>query len=138
MDIFWRLLLAHLLADFTLQFDIVNRMKRKNVWGMSLHCLTHLATASALTWSSLPVVWFTLGPVRVNGWGALAIMLTAHFLIDEIRIYSMKRLGYPDGTISFLADQVLHIYVLFLISPLHGFYGGNFFMSEKWVGIIAM
>ena len=44
MVIFWRLLLAHLLADFTLQLDIVNRLKRKSAWGMQLHCLTHLVT----------------------------------------------------------------------------------------------
>ncbi|MCK5583328.1 MAG: DUF3307 domain-containing protein, partial [Elusimicrobiales bacterium] len=42
MIIFWRLLLAHFLADFTLQFDIVNRLKRKGILGMIIHCGTHL------------------------------------------------------------------------------------------------
>ncbi len=137
MVIFWRLLLSHLLADFTLQFDIVNRLKRQNVWGMSLHCLTHLVTAAALTYPYLWDVWFSLGPVNVNGWSALAIMLVLHFLVDELRIYSMKQMGYPDGTISFLIDQALHVYVLFMISPLI-LPGAEFFVTEKWVGIIVM
>jgi hypothetical protein len=137
MAIFWRLLLSHLLADFTLQFDIVNRLKRKNVWGMGLHCLTHLVTASALTYPYLRDVWFTLGTVNVNGWSALAIMLALHFLVDEVRIYSMQKMGYSDGTVSFLIDQVLHLYVLFMISPMVR-PGGDFFMPEKWVGVIVM
>ncbi|HOW89296.1 MAG TPA: DUF3307 domain-containing protein [Elusimicrobiales bacterium] len=137
MAIFWRLLLSHLLADFTLQFDIVNKMKRKNVWGMALHCLTHLVTAVALTYPHLREVWFTLGPIGFNGWAALAVMLAAHFLVDELRIYSMKRMGYPDGTIGFLADQVMHVYVLFMIAPIAR-PGVGFFMPERWVGIAAM
>jgi hypothetical protein len=137
MVIFWRLLLSHLLADFTLQFDVVNRLKRKNAWGMSLHCLTHLATAVVLTYSRLWDVWFRLGPVQVNGWAALALMLAIHFMVDELRIYSMKKMGYPDGTVSFLIDQVIHVYVLFMISPMIR-PGGDFFMPEKWVGIIVM
>lgn len=137
MEIFWRLLLSHLLADFTLQFDIVNRLKRQSMWGMGLHCLTHFLTAVALTYPYLSDIWFTLGPVSVNGWAALAIMLALHFLVDELRIYSMRKLEYADGTVSFLVDQVMHIYVLFMISPMD-WLGGNFFMPERWVGIAAM
>jgi hypothetical protein len=137
MVIFWRLLLAHLLADFTLQFNIVNKLKRQSVWGMILHCLTHLATAIALTYPYLRDVWFSLGPVQVNGWAALAAMLALHFLVDELRIYSMQKMGYPDGTVSFLIDQVLHIYVLFMISPI-SLPGAALFLPEKWVGIIVM
>ncbi len=137
MAIFWRLLLSHLLADFTLQFDIVNKLKRKYVWGMGVHCLTHFAVSAALTYRFLGDAWFSLGAVKVNGWAALAIMLALHFLIDEVRVYSTKRMGFRDGTVSLIMDQALHLYVLFMISPII-VPAGNFFMTEKWVGLTAI
>ncbi|OGS12572.1 MAG: hypothetical protein A2234_06285 [Elusimicrobia bacterium RIFOXYA2_FULL_58_8] len=137
MIIFWRLFLAHLLADFTLQFDVINRMKRKNVWGVVLHCLTHLVVSVALTWNYLSDTWVHLGPVPVNGWWALVIMLVSHFGIDQVRIFSIKRLHYKDGTLSFIVDQVLHVYVLFMISPLI-LPGESGLLAEKWTGMAAM
>ncbi|HAT73084.1 MAG TPA: hypothetical protein DCS63_09740 [Elusimicrobia bacterium] len=137
MIIFWRLLLAHLLADFTLQFDVVNRLKRNHLWGMLLHCLTHLAVAAALLWPYLPQTWVTLGPVGINGWWALAIMLALHFAVDQLRVYSMRTMGYHDGTVSFLADQLLHVYVLFMISPV-AIPSRDMLLAEKWIGIACM
>lgn len=137
MTIFWRLLLSHLLADFTLQFDVVNRMKRDNAWGMLLHCGTHLVTAFALLWPYLGDVWFGLGPVPVNGWWALSVMFVVHFIVDELRVFTMKRLGWRDGTLSFLVDQVLHVYVLFMISPIV-VPGKDMLLPEKWIGIACM
>jgi hypothetical protein len=137
MIIFWRLLFSHLLADFTLQLDIVNAMKRKHVGGMVLHCLTHFLVSAAFVWPYLGDNWVTLGPVAVNGWWALAIMLVVHFGVDELRIYSMKGMGYRDGTVSFLIDQALHVYVLFMISPV-AMLGRNFLLTEKWIGIGCM
>jgi len=134
MVIFWRLLLSHLLADFTLQFDVVNRMKRSSVWGMLLHCLTHFVVSVTLTWTYLPETWFSLGPLAVNGWGALGMMLVAHFAVDELRIYSMKSLRYKDNTVSFLVDQALHIYMLFMISPVI-IQAPGLVMGEKWAAI---
>ena len=136
MIIFWRLFLSHLLADFTLQFDVVNRMKRKNVWGMLLHCVMHYIVSIALTWPYLGQVWVNIGQVSVTGWGALFIMLVLHFVIDQLRVHSMKHLHYKDGTVSFLTDQFLHVYVLFMISPIAP--DGSFLLAEKWTGIACM
>jgi hypothetical protein len=131
MTIFWRLVLSHLLSDFTLQFDIVNRLKRQGAWGMLLHCLTHFVVSVALTWSYLGDTWFHLGPVGVNGWWALTLMFAVHYGVDELRVYSMKS-WYKDNTLSFLVDQVLHLYVLLLISPAEVTAGGGY-LGEKWV-----
>lgn len=137
MIIFWRLLLSHLLADFTLQFDVVNRMKRKNMWGLLLHCLTHFVVSIALTWNYLLQDWIHIGAMPVNGWGALIIMLVIHFIVDQLRILSMRRLGFKDGALSFVADQVLHIYVLFMISPVV-IAGETGLLAEKWTAIAAI
>jgi len=134
MEIFWRLFLSHLLSDFTLQFNFVNSLKRKYYYGMLIHCLTHFAVAAVLTWGELGAVWVRLGPLKITGWAALLLMFVLHFLIDEVRIYSMKHLGYPDGTVSFLADQFLHSYVLFMIAPLFN-PGYGFLRPEKGIGI---
>jgi len=136
MVIFWRLVLAHLLADFTLQFDIVNRLKRKSGWGMLIHCLTHLVTSVALTWQYLGDVWFTAGGLAVNGWQALLLMFVVHYAVDELRVYSMKS-WYKDNTLSFLVDQIVHVYVLFLISPIVVPEPG-LLMGETWAAIGSM
>lgn len=133
MIIFWRLVLSHLLADFTLQFNIVNKLKRKGVWGMLLHCATHFVVSAALTWPWIGDTWFSVAGVGVSGWWALTLMLAVHFLIDELRVYSMKS-WYKDNTLSFLVDQVLHLYMLFLISPMEAAAGGTT-LGEKWVMI---
>jgi hypothetical protein len=137
MIIFWRLLLAHLLADFTLQFDAVNRLKRRSFWGMALHCATHFVVSVLFTWNYLPQAWVKIGRLPVNGWWAISLMFALHFVVDELRIYSMKELGYKDGTVSFLLDQLLHFYVLFMISPVV-IPNKDFLMAEKWTGIAAM
>lgn len=137
MIIFWRLFLSHLLADFTLQLDAVNRMKRKNAWGMLVHCLTHFLVSAAFVWSYLPQTWFHFGAVPVSGWWALIMLVGLHFAIDQLRVLSMKRLHYRDGTLSFLADQALHVYVLFLISPVV-IPTANCLLPEKWIGIAAI
>lgn len=137
MAIFWRLFLSHLLADYTLQFNVVNTLKRKSPYGMLIHCLTHWVVAVALVWDKLGVVWFRLGPLHVSGWQALFIMFVLHFIVDEVRVYGMKNLGMNDGTLNFLTDQFLHVYVLFMISPLVEIESG-FMPPEKWIGIASM
>ena len=137
MILFWRLLLSHLLADFMLQLDAVNRLKRKNVWGMTLHCLTHYVVSVALTWSYLPQTWVKLGSVPVSGWWALSIILVLHFAVDQLRVMGLRRLHFRDGTLSFLADQVLHVYVLFMISPVV-ILAENGLLAEKWTGLAAI
>lgn len=137
MEIFWRLLLSHLLADFTLQFSFVNRLKRRSVGGMLLHCATHFAVSAALTWGSLGDIWFSAGGVAVTGWGALSIMLVVHFMVDQLRVYSVRFLKFRDGTASFIVDQVLHIYVIFLVSPID-FGASGLMTGEKWAALACM
>ncbi len=136
MIIFWRLLLAHLLADFTLQFDIINRIKRNNIYGMIIHCATHLIVSIALTYNYLGEIWIDFGFLKINGWGAMVILLGFHFMVDELRIYAMKSLKVKDNTVCFLTDQLFHVFILFMISPIYRF-DSVFFGNEKWIIIAA-
>ncbi len=137
MIIFWRLLLSHLLADFTLQFNIVNRLKREGMLGMAIHCLTHFVVAVALVWPWLGDVWFTALGFPFNGWACMVLLLATHYIVDQLRVYAMKTLGLRDGLPSFLLDQFLHVYILFLLSPVFTI-DGAFFHPEKWVGLLSM
>lgn len=137
MTIFWRLLLSHLLADFTLQFNVVNKLKREGMLGMVIHCMTHFVVASALVWQWLPDVWFTVGPLPFNGWTCMVLLLVTHYMVDQLRVYTMKTLHFRDNSVSFFMDQFLHVYVLFLLSPVFVLDGG-FLVPEKWVGVLAM
>lgn len=137
MIIFWRMFLSHLLADFTLQLDIVNRLKRKGPLGMVIHVMTHFVVSVLLCWPFLWQTWFTLGPLQVNGWGACTVMLVLHYIIDEMRVYSMKKLHFKDGTVSFITDQLLHVYVLFMICPV-SIPDASGLLAEKWTGIACM
>ncbi|HNT98105.1 MAG TPA: DUF3307 domain-containing protein [Elusimicrobiales bacterium] len=137
MTIFWRLLLSHLLADFTLQFNVVNRMKREGLAGMVIHCLTHFVVALALVWQWLPDVWFRAGNLPFNGWTAMVLLLVTHYMVDQLRVYTMRTLRFRDGLLSFLLDQFLHVYILFLLAPVFTL-DSDFFHPEKWVGLLSM
>jgi len=136
MIIFWRLLLSHLLADFTLQLNIVNTLKRKNVWGMIIHCMTHFVTAVILVRQYLSDVWGNVFGVSITGWRAMFLLLIFHFIVDEARVWAMKKKIFHDNTLSFMFDQIIHVYVLFMLSPIT--ISDNFMVHEKWVLIVSM
>lgn len=137
MIIFWRLLLSHLLADFTLQFNYVNKLKRKSMWGMIIHCMTHFVMAVVLTYRYLGETWVNVFGADITGWGAVFILLFFHFVTDELRVWAMRRGIFRDNTASFLLDQFIHAYVLFMISPLSTAEPG-WLEHEKWVLIFTM
>ncbi|MBU2529673.1 MAG: DUF3307 domain-containing protein, partial [Elusimicrobia bacterium] len=136
MIIFWRLLLAHFLADFTLQFDIVTRLKRKGLAGMLIHCATHLIVSIALTYQYLGQVWIDLGFLRIIGWWVMLIILVFHLVVDQARVYVLTNFSVKDNTICFLVDQVLHLLILFMVSPIYNL-SDKFFGNEKWIIIIT-
>ncbi len=135
MEIFWRLFLAHLLADFTFQTDYINRAKRSAVSGMLLHVFTHAVFSYILVRDYLGQVWFNLFSLQVSGWFALLALMTVHFGVDELRVYLIKKLKYPDSTFSFLADQFAHAYAIFMFTPFS--FSGADFIPEKWVFLLS-
>ena len=138
MLIFWRLVLAHLISDFTLQLNVVNRLKRSVWWGMAVHVGTHLALSLALVWPYLGDVWFKAGPLRLSGWECLAAIMVLHWLQDYWRIFAIRKFNTADGTIHFLWDQFIHLGTLFVFSPLFGFQQSGSFVPEKWAALCAI
>lgn len=132
MDIFWRLLFGHFLADFTFQTNQVNAMKRAGVWGMVLHSAMHPVAYAALTWPRLDELWVNTRLISLTGWTCVLLLFVIHFLEDEWRVFTIHRFGTPDNTAYFLWDQLIHYASIFLLFPLGLGDLGTGLMPEKW------
>ncbi|MDD5657223.1 MAG: DUF3307 domain-containing protein [Elusimicrobia bacterium] len=131
MAIFWRLLLGHLLADFTLQTNFINRWKRSSLVGMLAHCVMHPVCCAALTWPYLGETWSVLGELPLPGWACVLLLFAVHFLADQWRVMMIFKHKAPDNTLSFVWDQVIHGAVIFALFPL-GPGSGLFAGPERW------
>lgn len=140
MEIFWRLMLGHFLADFTLQTNKVNEWKRTHVWGMILHCVMHPAAYIALTWDRLGALWINTPALAMTGWSCVLVLFVLHFLEDEWRVYTIHSYGTPDNTLYFFWDQFIHYACIFLLFPLGLGELGDGLFPEKWpvIGILAV
>ncbi|MFA6583144.1 MAG: DUF3307 domain-containing protein [Elusimicrobiaceae bacterium] len=136
MLIFWRLLFAHLLADFTLQTNSVAKWKRESRSGMLIHCLTHVVCSIVMVWPYINDSWFNFGGFRFTGWMAVGVIFLTHYLQDRWRVYAIKALSSSDGTLYFIWDQLVHIGVIFALSPSG--IGDGSVVEEKWVVYLCM
>jgi hypothetical protein len=118
MEIFWRLVLGHLISDFTLQTNYIAAWKRRSFWGLLVHCAIHPILYAVLTWKYLNQVWIQLGPIELTGTACLVIIFVTHFIEDEWRIWSVLKRGSPDNTFFYFWDQIIHYAVLFAMSPV--------------------
>ncbi len=106
MFLFLRLLLAHFVGDFPLQFRFVYSAKVKNIRGKAIHA--GIVTATMIPFSypywKEPILWFLL-----------AIIGVTHFFQDWAKLIIVHRLKNPNNFFVFLADQILHIATLGVI-----------------------
>lgn len=117
MMIFWRLILAHFIADFSLQTNRIAVWKRQSKWGMVVHILTHPVVMVIVTWPYLSETWVDAGWFQLNGWLCVAFITLFHWLEDVWRVWSIKETGSPDSTGFFLWDQVVHFTMILAFSP---------------------
>ncbi|MEW6555937.1 MAG: DUF3307 domain-containing protein [Elusimicrobiota bacterium] len=120
MYFFWRLLLAHLLADFTFQTDRIAKWKREDISGVFFHVLIFLFFAVAINYQYLPLRDFAV---------ALLILGITHIIEDQWRVYSITKYNSPDSIGFFLWDQFVHILLIFVLAPRDPI-GVR---TEKWV-----
>lgn len=117
MTIFWRLVLAHFIADFTLQTNKVAQWKRVSRMGMMVHVIAHPLVTMALTWRYLGDVWLTFGSVQLKGWMCLLLIALTHWVEDEFRVWAIRKEIMPDSTAFLAWDQAIHLLTLYFLSP---------------------
>ncbi len=108
MFLFLRLILAHFLADFPLQFNLIHKAKLRSFWGQVLHAAIFTICSIVLCWPFL----------RIKAlWILIVFLGTAHLLIDylKIRYFNAKKHTEKYNVGTFLADQALHIVTISVI-----------------------
>lgn len=114
MFIFWRLILAHFIADFPLQIDRIFHLKVKHTWGSFLHSGVFILVSSLVLWPYWHIAAF---------WYFLLFLFLAHGFQDLLKIIFTRHLNH-DNLWLFLFDQFLHfcfiaVVLLLPFSALH-------------------
>ena len=102
LTLFYRLLLAFLLADYPLQTDLVFKIRYQKRWGVALHAGIHLLITLALCYPYLHSPWFIVGVV---------VLQTVHGLFDTFK---------KSGLLGFFADQAFHFASLAAVAWIFG------------------
>ncbi|MFW5996227.1 MAG: DUF3307 domain-containing protein [Halanaerobiaceae bacterium] len=105
--LFSLLILAHVLADFPLQFDKISRQKKNSLLYLLFHVFIYFAVSLLLT---LPY----FSPLLLL---YLLLLVLIHGLLDMFKIFLEKMVGENYGLEIFLLDQVLHIGIIAAFIP---------------------
>lgn len=132
MDLFWRLILAHFVGDFTLQTNKIAKWKRESVWGVLFHSLIFFVIGALLTFQRANEIWVEILGVELGGWMCLGILTALHYLEDNWRVWTISRFNSPDSFGFFLWDQFIHYLMIFIFTPLDAS-----ITPERWV-IVAI
>ncbi|MCD6310993.1 MAG: DUF3307 domain-containing protein [Elusimicrobia bacterium] len=119
-----RLFLAHVIADFPLQFDGIFAWKKKSYTGCLAHAVIHALVTTCFFLGSLQLYSF---------WAYIALLIIVHSVQDWIKVNLWK--NPEDDKISyFLIDQILHVGFIFcaLLFPFisNGAYYGSLFPPD--------
>ena len=106
MFLFYRLLLAHIIADFPLQTDEIFNIKTNKKWGVLIHSgivlvFSVLLTSKYLENNSVLMI--------------ILIIFITHTIIDKLKIKYSKKYSNHE-LLLFLLDQLLHISIIFLLT----------------------
>ncbi len=137
MQLFWRLLAGHLLADFTLQTDKINAWKRRSTLGLLAHAGIHPLVNGLLVAPYLNRVWARVGEVDLNGWACVLILFLLHFVEDKWRVHSIHKRGSADSTLFFLWDQLFHVASIAILFPVLSTGPGSW-VPERWPILLCL
>jgi len=102
MFLFLKLILAHLIADFILQFEELYQLKVRSFLGQLFHVLIHVLVALAILFPYLnePQIWLYLAGISL-----------AHLTQDGLK-YSFTKKSPQNTFLFFMADQLCHVLVI--------------------------
>lgn len=101
----WLLLVAHLIADFSLQSADWAEKKTQKFRYLAGHAVVYAAVIAVVAFLCIP------GNIA---WLPFAIIALSHFVIDWIRVHADKKYKTPTAHFSsFVIDQVLHIAIIY-------------------------
>ena len=106
MFLLYRLLLAHIIADFPLQTKQIFRVKMNTKWGVILHTIIVLIFSILFTFPYLE------DPKVI---AILLIIFLSHTIIDKIKLERSKKTNTNNLKV-FLIDQVLHISIIAILT----------------------
>lgn len=114
MELFLRLLLAHLMGDFFLQSDKgvkAKELKKVKAPYLYYHCILHAVLALLAAWN-------------FNFWPYALAIGVSHYLIDLAKLYLQKKKWQVEGL---LVDQALHVLVIVIIVGINNSWNVPFF-----------
>lgn len=136
MTVFWRLLLAHFLADFVLHTDKIYDLKKSTrFYGVLTHGAIYLFCLVICLLPYLKMDWFSLWGIYFNGFNAITLLTLFHMLCDKIDKSDVMEVKGCNAFL-FTAWQLIEILILFLVFPILPVYGGNFFGADKLLIIV--
>lgn len=102
MFLFLKIILAHLIADYVLQFEELYRLKVRSFLGQLFHALIHGAVTALLIFPYLTDPFILL----------FIVALVAEHLAQDLLKYGLTK-KFPGNTfLYYIGDQALHILVL--------------------------
>ena len=136
MSIFWRLVLAHLMADFLFHFNFIYKLKNTKIFaGYFVHGVVFFVSAVSCCQDFLFIPWFALGPLTLNGVQSILVLAVLHTLLDKINPSETRAFaGY--NLALFLLWQAMEIMLLFIFAPFISVPGQSFIVGDKLIFIL--
>ena len=135
MSIFWRLVLAHLQADFLFHFNFIYKLKHTKVFaGYFVHGVVFFICALFVCQNYLSITWLDFSSFSLNGIESIFILALLHALLDKLNPSETRAFeGY--NLVLFLLWQAMEIMLLFLFAPLISVKGQSFLIGDKFIFI---
>ena len=130
MFLFLRLFLAHLVADFPLQFSKLFKLKTESFKGVVLHgCIFGIIAVLF----SYPFIAFSFIGIY------LLFLWVFHIFIDWLKIHMIHKWKREDKLGLFILDQILHLVSIAVVIPFTGRPSqqaaglGRLYMNDKFI-----
>lgn len=122
----WLLLIAHFIADFSLQSADLAEKKTQKLRYLTGHAFVYAVVFAMAAFLCIPsnIAWFPC-----------IIIASSHFFIDWVRVHADKKYETPETHFfSFVIDQTLHIFIICTSVCVFGLNGHE----QSWLTDLAL